>query len=132
MVVGLGEAAKHAGAEHVARRSAAAKVKEEFLAGLSAVEHVHNGDTARTQAHVANLRFPGVDSEALMLSLRETVAISNGAACTSASYSPSHVLKAMGLSDDEISWSVRISWGPGIESIPSADFTAVVESLRVG
>jgi hypothetical protein len=38
-------------------------------------------------------------------------AISNGSACTANSYTPSHVLNAMGLTDDEIEESVRISWG---------------------
>ena len=71
--------------------------------------------SGHTQAHVVNVSFPGVDSEALMMAVREELAISNGAACTSASYSPSHVLKAMGFSDDRISSAVRISWGPGVD-----------------
>jgi cysteine desulfurase len=65
-----------------------------------------------------------------MLSLREAFAFSNGAACTSANYSPSHVLKAMGLSDDEISWSVRLSWGPGISNIPVDVFESAVHALQ--
>jgi cysteine desulfurase len=77
-----------------------------------------------------NVSFPGVDSEALMMAVREGLAISNGAACTSASYSPSHVLKAMGLSDDLISSAVRISWGPRITDIPAQPIVAAVNSLR--
>lgn len=131
LVVGLGTAARLAGEEHLTRQADARRVKEEFLRGLAGVEHVLNGDLGRTQAHVANVRFPGVDSEALMLSLRETVAISNGAACTSASYSASHVLKAMGLTDDDVASSVRISWGPGVDSIPSAEIGEAIQSLRM-
>ena len=130
LVVGLGVAARLAGEEYSKRRAEAKKLKDAFLGGLSAVEHCLNGDSTRTQTHVVNVRFPGVDSEALMLALRETVAISNGAACTSASYSPSHVLKAMGLSDDEVSSSVRISWGPGISSIPTDAIVNAIRSLR--
>lgn len=130
LVVGLGTASRLAGAEHSVRRADALQIKEDLLRGLAGVEHVLNGDPTRTQTHAVNVRFPGVDSEALMLSLRETVAISNGAACTSASYSPSHVLKAMGLTDDEVSWSVRISWGPGVEHIPSNELAEAVRSLR--
>jgi cysteine desulfurase len=130
LVVGLGAAARLASAEHGERKEKAGRVKEEFLRGLAGVEYILNGDRRRTQTHVANICFAGVDSEALMLSLRDVVAISNGSACTSASYSPSHVLKAMGLSDEGVASSVRISWGPGITRIPSEAFVDAVSSLR--
>ena len=38
--------------------------------------------------------------------------ISNGSACTSHDYSPSYVLKAMGLDEERLSEAIRISWGP--------------------
>ena len=130
LVVGFGTAAELADREQWTRRAEALKVGKQFLAGLAAVEHRHNGDQQRIQSHVVNIMFPGVDSEALMLALGEIVAISNGAACTSASYSPSHVLKAMGLSDDEVSWSIRISWGLGVSSIPADVFVQAVRELK--
>jgi cysteine desulfurase len=105
-------------------------VKEQFLQNLAAVEHTINGDSSRTQTHVVNISFPGIDSEALMMAVREELAISNGAACTSASYSPSHVLKAMGLSDDLISAAVRISWGSGVTEIPAKSILSAVQSMR--
>ena len=86
---------------------------------MEAVDHRINGDLTRMQPHVLNVSFPGVDSEALMLALRYEMAISNGSACSSSGYSPSHVLRAMGLSDDRIDSAVRISWGPGVEGFPS-------------
>jgi cysteine desulfurase len=130
LVVGLGAAAELAGQEHHERRVAAARVKEQFLQELAAAKPTINGDPARTQAHVVNMSFPGIDSEALMMAVREELAISNGAACTSASYSPSHVLKAMGLPDDLISAAVRISWGPGVTEIPSAPILTAVQGMR--
>jgi cysteine desulfurase len=45
-----------------------------------------------------------------MLVLRDLVAISNGSACTSESYEPSHVLTAMGLPELEKSAATRWSW----------------------
>ncbi len=60
--------------------------------------------------HVLNLAFPGIDSEALIVALKDLVAISNGSACTSCSYTPSHVIKAMGYSDDEANEAIRLSW----------------------
>jgi cysteine desulfurase len=130
LIVGLGVAAEIAAREHRSRGEAAARIKAKLLADLAGVEHRINGDPSRTQTHVINVSFPGVDSEALMMAVREELAISNGAACTSASYSPSHVLKAMGLSDDLISAAVRISWGPGIEDIPAQPIVDAVSSLR--
>ena len=45
-----------------------------------------------------------------MLGLKELVAISNGSACTSASYQVSHVLQAMGLDADQAQAATRWSW----------------------
>jgi cysteine desulfurase len=114
LVVGLGMAAALAEREHLVRQQAAARLKEQFFQTIAATEHEINGDPACTQPHVVNVSFPGVDSEALMLALREEIAVSNGAACTSASYAPSHVLQAMGIQGDRLSSAVRISWGPGV------------------
>ena len=77
-----------------------------------------------------NLGFPGVDSEALMMAVRTELAFSNGSACTSADYSPSHVLQAMGLCDDEIESAVRLSWGPGIDRIPAQPIADAVRAFR--
>ncbi len=129
LVVGLGEAAYLAGQEHAARRLAAAQVKERLLADLAEVEYHLNGDGKRCQPHVINVSFPGVDSEALMMASAAELAFSNGAACTSASYAPSHVLKAMGLPDDRIASAVRLSWGPGIENIPADPIIRTVRQL---
>jgi cysteine desulfurase len=60
--------------------------------------------------HVMNVAFSSLDSEALIVALKDLIAISNGSACTSSSYTPSHVLKAMGMSDDEANGCIRISW----------------------
>jgi cysteine desulfurase len=119
LVVGLGKSAEYSGREFLDRRASAKQVKDGLLRALADIDHRVNGDPSRAQSHVVNLSFPGVDSEALMLALRADIAISNGSACTSTSYSPSHVLKAMGLSDEILSSSVRISWGPGITAIPA-------------
>ena len=77
------------------------------------MKHVLNGDQERCQPHVLNVRFPGVDSEALMMATNERLAFSNGSACTSADYKLSHVLEAMQFDDDECSESIRLSWGDG-------------------
>ena len=57
-----------------------------------------------------NLSFNGVDGEALMLAM-PGLAVSSGAACTSASPEPSHVLQAIGLSEAETRSSLRFGFG---------------------
>lgn len=77
--------------------------------------------------HVLNLAFPGLDSEALIVSLKDLVAISNGSACTSSSYKPSHVIKAMGYGDDEANEAVRLSW---CHLTPEVEWEAVAERVK--
>jgi cysteine desulfurase len=57
-----------------------------------------------------NCSFPGVDGEALMMSMRD-LAVSSGSACTSADPQPSHVLRALGLSADLTRASLRFGLG---------------------
>jgi cysteine desulfurase len=57
-----------------------------------------------------NIRMPGVDAEDLLAELPE-LALSTGAACASASQEPSPVLRALGLSDEDIQGSIRIGLG---------------------
>lgn len=132
LTVGFGEAARLAFANIEIRSSTLPKVKEAFLEQLSGLDYLINGDCKRTQPHVINMRFPGIDSEALMMSLKQDLAISNGSACTTSSYRPSHVMTAMGLSDQEASESLRLSWGTSLEHKDA--FTILrraVESLSI-
>lgn len=57
-----------------------------------------------------NMSFACVEGEALLISLHD-IALSTGSACTSASIKPSHVLKAIGLSDEMVHSSVRFGLG---------------------
>lgn len=57
-----------------------------------------------------NVSFRGVDGESLLLSCKH-LALSSGAACSSAEPEPSHVLRAMGLGADEARASVRFGLG---------------------
>ena len=129
LVVGLGKAAELALADMPAGKAAEA-VKVKLLADLRDVPHAINGDLSRSQPHVLNISFPGVDSEALMLALRDEMAVSNGSACTSAAYKPSHVLVAMGRDETLIRSALRISWGPKVICVSVAGLIAAVRVLR--
>ena len=82
----------------------------EIRAGLDDVRV--NGSMAHRLPHNLNLSFAGIDSEALLMGLHE-VALSSGSACTSATIQPSHVLKALGLTDDQARGAVRFGLGRG-------------------
>jgi cysteine desulfurase len=69
-----------------------------------------NGSIKKRIHNVSNICFPGEDANVLIGKLKN-VAISNGSACTSAVLEPSHVLKALGLSDENAFASLRFSLG---------------------
>lgn len=68
------------------------------------------GEGAPRLTNTLNLRFPGVDAEALMAAM-PSIAVSAGSACNSAVTEPSHVLTAMGLSPEAAQECIRISLG---------------------
>jgi cysteine desulfurase len=81
-----------------------------------------------------NVSVEGVDGQALLLGLRGTVALSSGAACSSASTAPSPVLKALGRPDDLAYASLRFGLGrfttpEEIDRVVAA-VVSTVEALR--
>ena len=61
---------------------------------------------------IINLSFPGFDGESIILGLNfKGIYVSSGSACSSASIEPSHVLSALGLTEEESLASIRISLG---------------------
>jgi len=79
---------------------------------LEAIPHSKiNGHIERRLAGNLNIYFPNVESEALIIRLKDVVSFSSGSACTTAAIQPSHVLKALKLTEDEIYSSVRFGLG---------------------
>jgi cysteine desulfurase len=130
LAVGFGEAAKLAKLECYSRAAASEIVRSCLFQELRKIEHELNGDPTRCQPHVANIRFPNSDSEAIMMALKNSYAFSNGSACTSETYSPSHVLLAMGLDEDAAHESVRISWGFGTIASRFEDIVRALNFVR--
>jgi len=113
LIVGLGKACQLAAAEYQVNQQQYQTIKEQILAALQAsgVDCDINGDQDYCLASTLNISFRGVDSEALMLASKQYCGVSNGSACTSHDYRPSHVLTAMGLPEARIESAIRISWG---------------------
>lgn len=71
-----------------------------------------NGSPKHQAPHILHVTFPGVDNERLMMELDERgVQVAVGSACSAAKTEPSHVLKAIGLSDNLARASLRFSLG---------------------
>jgi len=127
LIAGLGTASELAGAEHEQRSKLCGRIKAGLLEALHPLHAEVNGDQDRVVSHTLNVSVPGVDSEAAILALKDLVAISNGSACTSQKYDPSHVLLAMGYDEPRIRGALRFSWSYMTEDI---DWSPMVGRLR--
>jgi cysteine desulfurase len=111
-IVGMGvaaEAARHSGAQESVRVAALRdRLEQGILAGVA--EARVNGASAPRIGNTANIGFAGVQAEALLILLSEQgICASAGAACSSGSLEPSHVLLAMGVPLEHAHGSVRFS-----------------------
>jgi cysteine desulfurase len=127
LIVALGEAVDVAVKQNEHRKEVCRTFKEKTLQALQGIGGIPNGDQSYTLENTLNISFPGVDSEAIILQLKDLVSISNGSACTSSSYTFSHVLTSMGLSKERIKGSIRISWCHITESV---DWSVVADKIQ--
>ena len=111
-IVGLGAALEIAREVLPDEARAVGALRDRLQTGILArVEDVVlNGHPTERLPNNLNLSFAYVEGEALLLSL-DDVAVSSGSACTSEKREPSHVLKAMGVSDDMAQTSLRFGLG---------------------
>lgn len=103
-------------------------LKNDFLAAVTEIGAVVNGNN--TSPYVLNFSIPGINSEAAMVKLKGVIAVSNGSACTSSSYEPSHVLVAMGMDARRINGAIRVSFGAETQHIPYKEIMNLLETLR--
>jgi cysteine desulfurase len=127
LIAALGKSSEIALRDNSKRRQKCRIVREKAIESLAALNPRLTGEQSLVMDHVLNFSFPGMDSEALMVVLKDMIAISNGSACTSSSYTPSHVLREMGMTDDEANACVRISW---CHLTPEIDWVAVADKIR--
>jgi cysteine desulfurase len=111
-IVGLGEACRLVTLDVVADGEKLTYLTQSLAAGLQETlpDFDLNGPAQRRLPGNWNISIPGIGAERLMLGMRD-LAISSGAACASAQTGPSHVLKAMGHSDERCHGSLRFGLG---------------------
>ncbi|HXL21834.1 MAG TPA: cysteine desulfurase family protein [Candidatus Dormibacteraeota bacterium] len=105
------EIARHSLVEDAKRISA---LRDHLEQGLLAriPETRANGVAAQRTPNTSNITFPGLEGEALLIALDlKGLAVSTGAACSSGTVEPSHVLTAIGLSSEDARASLRFSLG---------------------
>jgi cysteine desulfurase len=111
-IVGMGAAAEIARVEMAQEIQRLRALRDRLEARLLKVipDAVVNGDREHRLPHLANVSFPYVEGESLIMGIKE-IAVSSGSACTSASLEPSYVLKGLGLGDELAHSSIRFSLG---------------------
>ena len=112
-IIGLGKACElrcHEMADDEPRMAAQRdRLEELLLEGIKGL--VVNGDHGHRLSNNLHVSVPGVPNDAVISRLRHHVALSSGAACSSAAQTPSHVLRAMGLSELVQEGALRIGTG---------------------
>lgn len=128
LVAGFGLAAETAWKARSERRRACERIRADAIAAFQPLRPVvrlpHGG-----LPHILSISFPGIDSEALMVVLKDVAAVSNGSACTSTHYGPSHVLSAMQLSEEEKEGTIRISWSHADLDVPWNRIAARISTM---
>ena len=109
-IVGVGKAAELAWNKLIAWNTYDKLIRAFISEIWDRIDGVHINGTPYSGSKIVNIRFDGVDSETLLLFLdSQGVCVSAGSACAAHSAKPSHVLKAIGLTDMEARSSIRVS-----------------------
>ena len=131
-LAGMGAAATLAEEHQPQDAARLERLRDEFEAHLlDALPDVRiNGAGGERLPQTSSVTFGGVRAEKLEAELRD-LAVSTGSACSTGSHHPSHVLKAMGLTDDEARATLRFSLGRPTTA-KETQFAAerVVEAVR--
>ncbi len=113
LCLGMAEALFLTAEEATLNQAKLATLKETFVTGLrnAGIEFVLNGEQKNCHPGNINVRFKKVNASELLNALQPDISASTGSACNSEVVLPSHVLKAIGLTDEETLSSIRFSLG---------------------
>jgi cysteine desulfurase len=111
-IVGFGKACELCKIEMQKDGERLSKLRDKLERELLKIKGVFiNGNANRRLPNVSNLSFKDMNSADIMGKLSKNIALSSGSACTSATLSPSFVLKELGLSDEMALSSLRFGLG---------------------
>lgn len=132
LIAGFGRAAELALRDHEIRARRCAEFRAALLAGLAPLNPVINGDPSRAVSHIINIAIPGIDADTAIDAWGDLVAVSHGAACTSQSYTCSHVLGAMNVPACRQDGALRLSWCHFTDLPDLQAMVDAIERVRVG
>ncbi|PMB02178.1 IscS subfamily cysteine desulfurase [Fischerella thermalis CCMEE 5205] len=111
-IVGFGKAVEIAVQTQATENQHLTQLRQRLWEKLSVLEGIHlNGHPTQRLAGNLNISVEGVDGAALLLGLQPIMAVSSGSACSSTTTAPSHVLTALGHSEQLAYASVRFGIG---------------------
>ena len=131
-IVSFAAAAEDADLHRIQRYSELRAMRRYLIDSIRAVlpDIWVNGDVEPSLPGIANLTFPGTESDGLLLLLdAEGIASSTGSACSAGVPRPSHVLLAMGLSERDARSSLRFSIGVSNTRSEIDHVASVIESV---
>ena len=127
--IGLAKALEMAQANKAENAIQKADIRKLFVEQLhkNIPQAIVNGSAKNIAPHILSVTFPNTDNERLMMQLDEAgVQVAVGSACSASSDEPSHVLKAIGLSDKDAQSTLRFSFG---RSTQAEDIEWVIKLL---
>jgi cysteine desulfurase len=111
-IVGFGKAAVLAQLEKDENRSRLLEQRNKLEHCLLEIPGIHiHGDPLNRIPHISNISMEGIEGERFLLHVSNRLALSSGAACSTAKREPSHVLQAMGVTGSLLHSSIRLSQG---------------------
>jgi len=111
-IVGFGKAASLAVSDTDENMQRVGKLRDRLEQGLLRHKMASvNGNLEKRLPTVTNISFNHTAGKQLITGILKEIAVSSGSACSSASPEPSHVLKAMGLDDEQAFHAIRFSLG---------------------
>lgn len=129
-IVGFGVAAELANNRMDDYNATTIRLMNRLIAGIKDIDDIHlNGSDVFRLTNNLNIRVGGVRGEELETLLdMYGCYISTGSACNSSNNEPSHVLKAIGLTDDEANSSIRITISSDLSNEDIDEFVDILKS----
>ena len=136
-IVGTGKACEIATRHLVEEQKRLLALRNDFEIQVQKKIHgiwVHGAEAERL-VNTSSLSFKGVDAEALLAALdQKEICVSSGSACMSGAGSPSHVIQAMGFSDEHARSTLRFSFGRFTKKeemeILTSELQSAIERIR--
>lgn len=133
LCVGFGAACEIAARSMPTEPQELRRLRNRFLSHLEGAKLAFsvNGTMSDRLPGNLNVSFKGVDAEALLMTLRSTVAAASGSACTAHALEPSYVVEALGFGRERAESAVRFGFGrPTTDAEVDAAAEAVIQAVR--